>query len=274
MPATVLRLHDGFADTSPHLRDEVRDLQARLRCSDRGIIVDGLFGRGTERAVRSFQTSRGLRADGAVGPQTWSALLDVHHSVSKDYLPTCYRLDDADLSEELAAVARYGVEIEAAAAETGLSPAIIAGLGSRGTRWGMALEPRGAHGTIDRTPRLFARPWRQTPLPPDGLGFGRGLLRIDYDASEFARNGNWRHPAANIIEAARMLAEAKAMLRRRTVLHGHALLRGAIAAYNCGIDNVLNAIRQGVDLDFYTSGREYSRDVVNRAGFFQVHGWD
>jgi hypothetical protein len=71
-----------------------------------------------------------------------------------------------------------------------------------------------------------------------------------------------------------MLTDAKAMLRRRTVLQGHALLRGAIAAYNCGVDNVLNAIRQGADLDFYTSGRANSRDVVSRAGFFQAHGWD
>jgi hypothetical protein len=71
-----------------------------------------------------------------------------------------------------------------------------------------------------------------------------------------------------------MLAEARALLRRRTVLHGRALLRGALAAVNCGIGNVLHAIRQGADLDFYTSGRDYSRDVLHRAGFFQAHGWD
>ena len=64
MAVPVLRLYDGFADTSPQLHDEVRELQARLRQTDRGIVVDGLFGSGTEQAVRDFQLSRGLRADG------------------------------------------------------------------------------------------------------------------------------------------------------------------------------------------------------------------
>jgi hypothetical protein len=276
MPATVLRLYDGYADTSPQLRDEVRELQARLRRSDRDIVVDGLFGRGTEGAVRCFQTARGLRTDGAVGLETWQALLDDQHpvAVSSGELPTSFRLDDPDLTEELVAAARYGAQIEATAAETGLPPAVIAGLGSRQSRWGLALKPRGAAGSIDWMPRPFTQPWRQDPLPPDGQGFGRGLLRIDYDMCGFARTGDWRDPAANIRQGCTLLTDAKAVLRRRTVLHGRALLRAALAAYNCGIDNVLHAVRQGYDLDFYTSGRDYSRDVVNRAGFFRAHGWD
>jgi hypothetical protein len=274
MAAITLRLYDGFADTSPQLRNEVRELQARLRPTDRGIVVDGLFGHGTEQAVRDFQLARGLRTDGVVGLETWTALLDARHPTSSNQLATPYRLDDPELSEELVPAARYGALIEAAAADAGLLPAVVAGLGSRQSRWGLALKPRGAEGTVDLAPRPFARPWRDAPLPPDGLGFGRGLLRIDYDAEAFARSGDWPDPAANIAHGCQMLAETKTLLRRRTVLHGRALLRGALAAVNCGIGNVLHAIRQGLDLDFYTSGRDYSRDVLHRAGFFQAHGWD
>jgi peptidoglycan hydrolase-like protein with peptidoglycan-binding domain len=42
--------------------------------SDPGV-YDGTFGASTEQAVRSFQTSKSLTADGVVGSRTWTALL-------------------------------------------------------------------------------------------------------------------------------------------------------------------------------------------------------
>lgn len=47
----------------------VMEAQAKL-----GIPVDSLFGPKTETAVRTFQSRNGLKADGVVGPLTWSAL--------------------------------------------------------------------------------------------------------------------------------------------------------------------------------------------------------
>src|SRR6188472_4277860 len=48
---------------------EVAVLQRALH-----IHADGLFGRGTARAVRRFQRGHGLHADGVAGPATWRAL--------------------------------------------------------------------------------------------------------------------------------------------------------------------------------------------------------
>ncbi len=39
-----------------------------------GINADGVFGSGTDRAVRAFQQTHGLKVDGVVGPATWAAL--------------------------------------------------------------------------------------------------------------------------------------------------------------------------------------------------------
>ncbi len=40
------------------------------------VASDGLFGPGTETAVKNFQSSRGLVADGIVGPLTWTKLFE------------------------------------------------------------------------------------------------------------------------------------------------------------------------------------------------------
>ena len=63
MTDLMLRLYDGYTHTSPQLRDTVRELQAMLRRHDRDVVIDGLYGRGTEDLVRTFQQTRGLRSD-------------------------------------------------------------------------------------------------------------------------------------------------------------------------------------------------------------------
>lgn len=56
---------------------EVKRLQIKLR--NLGLyagLIDGLFGGGTESAVRTFQRNRGILMDGKVGQETWAALFD------------------------------------------------------------------------------------------------------------------------------------------------------------------------------------------------------
>jgi N-acetylmuramoyl-L-alanine amidase len=58
--------------------EEVRDLQLRLATLGAEIVdaQAGLYDAATERCVRAFQETRGLRVDGICGPQTWAALVE------------------------------------------------------------------------------------------------------------------------------------------------------------------------------------------------------
>lgn len=53
----------------------VTQLQRLLAKDGSNLVVDGIFGPGTQSAVRAFQTRHNLTVDGIVGPQTWGALL-------------------------------------------------------------------------------------------------------------------------------------------------------------------------------------------------------
>jgi len=78
----------GTSSSHPTLRmnsrgDAVRALQEALAAA--GLLPasgsDGVFGSGTLAAVRKFQQSKGLTADGIVGSATWEALLSAPSSM-------------------------------------------------------------------------------------------------------------------------------------------------------------------------------------------------
>jgi peptidoglycan hydrolase-like protein with peptidoglycan-binding domain len=65
----------GF--TQAQIQGWIRHIQTRLNVHaglNPHIAVDGLFGPGTEAAVRRFQTARNIASDGLVGPVTWNSL--------------------------------------------------------------------------------------------------------------------------------------------------------------------------------------------------------
>ena len=66
LPPTVKRGSKG---------DAVKGLQNALRALSYNVgSVDGVFGNGTETAVKEFQRQAGLSDDGIAGPNTWGAL--------------------------------------------------------------------------------------------------------------------------------------------------------------------------------------------------------
>jgi len=66
----VLRKGSGGVGQAPC----VERLQRRLNALGENLTVDGDFGAATDKAVRAFQRSHQLRADGVVGTETWVAV--------------------------------------------------------------------------------------------------------------------------------------------------------------------------------------------------------
>jgi peptidoglycan hydrolase-like protein with peptidoglycan-binding domain len=74
MPATQI-LPWPLVKAAPNRIFPVRSLQQLLRARNHPVAVDGIFGPNTEAAVKAFQQSAGLAADGIVGPLTWPKLI-------------------------------------------------------------------------------------------------------------------------------------------------------------------------------------------------------
>jgi peptidoglycan hydrolase-like protein with peptidoglycan-binding domain len=53
----------------------IRTLQFLLRAHGHTLTVDGIFGPATEAAVKAFQTSKGMTADGIMNAKSWSTLI-------------------------------------------------------------------------------------------------------------------------------------------------------------------------------------------------------
>ncbi len=68
--------------------EPVRDIQTRLTAL--GYATDGddpgVFGESTQRAVSTFQRSRGLPVDGIVGPDSWRSLVDAGYQLGERLL--------------------------------------------------------------------------------------------------------------------------------------------------------------------------------------------
>ncbi len=181
--------------------------------------------------------------------------------------------DDRSMIRQLDASENYRSILVHISARYVIPLPIIAAVGSHESRWGLALKPPGPNGTGDFMPRRYPTKYRHGPLPPDGLGFGRGLMQIDFDYHEFARSGHWRHAEANIEYAVRLLNSFREVIKKKTGLNGSVLMRAVIASYNAGPGRILKSVREGSDLDYYTTGGNYSRDVLIRAEFFRAKGW-
>lgn len=100
-------------------------------------------------------------------------------------------------------------------------------------------------------------------------GHGKGIMQIDDRWHTFAKFVNPGNNAAIINYGAKYLSELKERFGGN--------MKEALAAYNAGPDAVYDARAIGVDPDTFTTGGDYSADVLRRAAMIEEHlgigGW-
>jgi hypothetical protein len=246
-----LRLFDGSPDTTPHLTSSVMELQILLQRRGYRMQLDGVLGTYTENVVRQFQRARGLPANGTVDSFTWAELTKNLVTGLDFPLPTTLAVTDRFMLQELAEYRKYKALVQYCAQYYGLPVAVLAGIGSQESRWGLALTPPGPTGTGDH-------------------GHGRGLFQVDdrWHPQHIA-SGDWQIPSKHIPYAAALLKQNLNGFAKATQQVGLTLLRGGVAAYNKGLKTVVDNWNAGRDLDFATHKNiPYANLVFNRAGWF------
>ena len=149
----------------------------------------------------------------------------------------------------------YWTFIEQGAQTNNLPMAVVLAIGSKESAWGLILHPPGPAGTGDPTPRNPAK-WGSA-MPTDGLGWGRGLMQIDWYSNQFARTGNWRDPQANIMFGCGLLADKIKPFAAKG-MDADTALRCGVSAYN-GMSGPHSS---------------YSDDVMARAAWITQQGLD
>lgn len=148
--------------------------------------------------------------------------------------------------------------ISAIARSYGLDPAVVGGLCSRESGGGRLLGKRGA--------------------PPGAAdsGHSRGLMGLDDRRhAGFIGLGNlWRKPAGNLAYGCWVLRSClDALVRRTRDATEDGLIRAALACWDAGLADVLRVLRAGGDPDAVTHGGDYGRDVLERAAWLRLRGW-
>lgn len=207
-----------------------------------GLITGVAFAHFEKGRVEAFTNYVAAQADAAAGAVTKAkdmiveagkdaasnAVAEVKSAAFKASLFAARRLDG-----KLGNVVAYSDLILRVAAEENVSPLTIVALGARESRWGDALDsqasgdrvlrkgdwldekkyPRAMVAVVNYVPKDWSAPKQggavigpPYALPIDTLGWGRGIMQIDWPRV-FKTKHNWRDPYTNIKEGVKVYKE-------------------------------------------------------------------
>jgi hypothetical protein len=118
---------------------------------------------------------------------------------------------------------------------------------------------------------LMRGDYSQRPGEKEKSYHGFGYTQIDIASfPKFVKSGDWKDPLKCYLMAIDVLEGKRKYIEPHSPkLKGDALHRAITAAYNCGEGNVAKVLVAGNDIDWRTTGHDYSKDVWQRRAFYQ-----
>lgn len=201
-----------------------------------------------------------------------SQVNQIHTSLLVAHPPAPSTPQVADWTNNMAIALSYRNAIAQASQTYSIPPSLICAIAWRESGWGQSklMKPKGPGGTGDWAPR-------QGRMPPDGLGWGRGLMQIDYASHTAfcADPSEWQDPTKNISYGCDIFYGYRKQIQADiSGISTSDLLRASVAAYNAGAGAAVKAIRAGNDVSKITYSPGYVDDIIAAMNWFQTQGFD
>ena len=256
--------------------------------------IDGRFGHDTEFALRSFQRVNGLPENGVLGPRTIGVIKRMCISYESNLFAMSHYAHSAKANSE----GNSSEPMVMNAISVRFPDVLVNDVRNVNPRnkipfaspdvnaRSKAMEDIGRIGTLAP---MISRVATRYDIPPAILaaivsresrgrnvigdnGYGHGLAQVD-SGSFLEWTRRWRAsgmPAEEgLRKGAEVFANKRAFLKGRfPSLTNEQLTAATLSSYNAGEGTVAWALRRGVSPDKYTTGKNYSKDVINRAMVF------
>ena len=162
-----------------------------------------------------------------------------------------------------------------------MAPELLFGIASRETAWGDTSCYRDIYGT-PRDKSDDVGDYSKRRGESQARYHGYGFFQFDIGAwSKWIATGQWKDVFVAARKAGYLLRDNYRYLDKRRFKIDIArskkylpksdndlIIRGAIAGYNCGVGNSYKALLRCLDADRFTTGRDYSKDVLDLSEWY------
>jgi hypothetical protein len=241
---------------------EVITWQQYLNSQGYALTADGNFGPATEAATKNFQQRHGLVVDGEVGPITFNFAASLDEPAPN--------LIKSNLDVLTWIKQNLRIQITVAITGTSFTEDWLAALACRETGGLLTKYVNSGNTTVALLAPLMKGDYT------NGEYHGYSFWQIDIRSfPDFINSGDWVNSQKAAVQAVSVLNTMKKSLIELGIakysLPNDGDDRATTASYNCGSGNVMKALEEGQNVDYFTANQNYSSQVFSfRAMYLSI----